>query len=167
METANIVPKFLIAVVLATAAVPASALQPNPRVAEEARPKIMVPTPTPAANEVSGCWTADRRLYGYQLSFCVNPGDGGSYTVTGKGLHCHARLGWQQTWGGYGFAMSRTSCGHGMDWTADTFTCVLKHAWDSDRMGRMPVPSQGSHLDCNYRPSVWGYQPARFSAHRT
>jgi len=167
MTTANTTSKLLFAVLLASAAVPASALASS-RVAQEGNPKIMVPSPTPppSAGGIAGCWSADRNLYGYQLSFCVHNHGGASYTVTGKGLHCHARLAWQQTWGSYGFTMSRTSCGRGMDWTADSFTCVLKAGWDGGRTARMPVPSEGARLECTYWPAVWGYFPASFSAHR-
>jgi hypothetical protein len=138
-------------------------------VAEEANPKIMVPSPTPQHEHgIAGCWSADRNLYGYRLSFCVHGHGRASYTVTGKGLHCHARLAVNRGWGNYGFTMSRTSCGRGMDWTADSFTCVLKPGgWDHGRGVRMPVPSEGARLECTYWPAVWGYLPAPFSAHRT
>ena len=165
MTIANTTSKLLLAVLLASLAVPASASEPSARVPQQGSPKIMVPTPTPAGG-VTGCWAADRNLYGYRLSFCVHHHGGATYTVTGNGLHCHARLGWQQAWGSYGFAMRRTSCGQGMDWTADTFNCVLKGGWDNEAFGRMPVPSQRSHLDCTYRPAVSGYRPTSFSAHR-
>jgi hypothetical protein len=164
MTITNAAPKLLLTAVLALAAVPATATE---RVAQpsEHGPRIMVPSPTPARG-ITGCWAADRDLYGYSLRFCVHPGGNASYTVRGSGLHCHARLDWDETWGGYRFAMNRTSCGHGMDWTADTFTCALNAGYGQG-IGRMPVPSHGSRLDCTYRPAVWGYRPTSFSAHRT
>jgi hypothetical protein len=167
MTIANATSKLLLAVLLASPAVPASALEPSARVPQQGSPKIMmpIPTPTPVAS-IKGCWAADENLYGYRLSFCVHPSGSANYTVTGNGLYCHARLGWQETWGSYGFTMSRTSCGHGTDWSADTFTCVLRADWSSGPMGKMPIPGQGNRLDCNYRPSVWGYRPTSFSAHR-
>ncbi|HZT49614.1 MAG TPA: hypothetical protein VFA64_16695 [Hyphomicrobiaceae bacterium] len=164
MTVTSTASRLLIAALFASAAVPAGASE---RIAEPSgpSPKIMVPSPTPAGG-ITGCWAADRSLYGYRLSFCVYPYGDASYTVTGSGLHCHARLEWDATWGGYRFAMSRTSCGHGMDWTADTFTCVFSAGYGHG-IGRMPVPSQGGRLDCTYRPAVWGYGARNFSAHRT
>ena len=168
MNLANPTAKWLFAVLLASGvSVPASASESNARVPQEGGPKIMMPIPTPGpVSGVTGCWAADEKLYGYRLSFCVQPSGAANYTVTGNGLYCHARLEWQQTWGSYGFTMRRTSCGGGTDWSADTFTCVLRTDWNSAPMGKMPIPGHGSRLDCNYRPSVWGYRPTSFTAHR-
>lgn len=92
MTIANATSKCLSAVLLASAAaVPASALESNARVAQEGGPKIMMPIPTPGpVSGVTGCWTADEKLYGYRLSFCVQPSGAANYTVTGNGLYCHA-----------------------------------------------------------------------------
>ena len=167
MTFANVTSKLLFAVLLASAAtVPAKASE-NARMPQEGGPQIKMPIPSPGpASGITGCWSADEKLYGYRLSFCVQPGGAANYTITGNGLYCHARLGWQETWGSYGFTMRRTSCGGGTDWSADTFTCVLRADWNSGPMGKMPIPGHDSRLDCNYRPSVWGYRPTSFSAHR-
>lgn len=157
--------KLSFAILIATVVMPGIGLA-SPRVAQEANSQIMVPTPSPGGG-ISGCWSADRNLYGYELNFCIQPGGRASYTITGSGLHCHARLSWTQTWGGYAFNMSRTSCGHGVDWSADSFTCTSKGGGIGEATGRMPVPSYGARLDCKYWPAVWGYIPTRFSAHRT
>jgi hypothetical protein len=165
MTTANTATKLLFTALLACAAGSGAVSAASPP-GHEGKPRIMVPTPTPgpSAGGIAGCWTADRSLYGYHLRFCVH-GGASTYTVTGSGLHCHARLRWQETWGGYGFTMTRTSCGRGMDWTADTFTCVLRGGWGGSP-GRVAVPSPGARLDCTYWPAVWGYRPTAFSAHR-
>ena len=54
--------------------------------------KLGVKMPTPS-NGIAGCWNSDRNLYGkYSLRFCINEQGSGSYTVSGRGLNCHARL---------------------------------------------------------------------------
>ena len=140
----------------------------------------MVPVPSPSpegepipggevgGGDIRGCWTADRGLYGpHQLTFCIGGFTGSNYMVTGNGLDCRARLAWRHTVGGYSFAMRRSRCGWGTDWTGDRFTCVMRSGgWDGDP--RVAVPSQGgSRLDCYYMPAAWGYPPTTFSAYRT
>jgi len=174
MFPSNTTSKLVFAALLATLAVPANATEAGPGESYERGPRVMVPSPTPmpfptpapAANDIAGCWSADRNLYGYKLSFCVRYNGRASYTITGNGVYCHARLGMEENWGSYSFTMSRASCGWGMDWSADTFACVLRADWSDGPMGRVPVPSQGSRLDCRYVPAVGGYRPKYFSAHR-
>jgi hypothetical protein len=165
MNTPTNTSKLALALFLASAAVSGDAAA-STRMASEQNPKIMVPSPTPPANAIAGCWTADRILYGYRLSFCVESDGDAKYTVTGKGLYCHAGLGWRQSWGSYGFTMRRTSCGRGMDWTADSFTCVLRTDGHGGYggYGRIAVPS--GRLECTYWPAVFGYLPTSFSARR-
>lgn len=146
--------------------------------AGQVEPKIAVPSPGSAG--IQGCWSADRMLYGpYQLSFCLDR-FGGSYRVTGGGLNCRAELTWWKGWNGYRFAMERAECGRGTDWTADSFTCVVKvepvyyNRNTEDDGGLEPkiaVPSpspdpETMKLDCRYKPSVFGYPAKRFAAYR-
>jgi hypothetical protein len=162
MSIANTTSKLFLAAVLGLATVPANAVESNVRVAQQG-PKNMMPIPS--RDGITGCWSSDGNLYGgYHLSFCVQSYGGASYTVSGDGLYCHSALGMQENWGTYGFAMRRTTCGQGVDWSPDTFSCVLKPGWNGGPIGSMPI--QGGRLDCTYRPSVWGYGPTSFSAHR-
>ena len=155
--------KLVLAATLGLAtSIPANALETNVRMAQVGGPTGMMPIPS---RDITGCWTSDGKLYGdYRLSFCVQPYGSATYTVRGNGLYCHAALGWHESWGSYGFAMRRTACGEGMDWSPDTFSCVLKTGWNRPPIGAMPV--QSGRLECSYRPSVWGYGPTLFSAHR-
>jgi len=164
MTMTNTTSKLVLAAVLGLAAMPAKALESYVPTVPVSDPKVMLPIPP--QHGIAGCWTSDGRLYGdYRLSFCVQPYGTATYTISGNGLHCHAALGWQESWGSYGFAMRRTTCGEGMDWSPDTFRCVLKAGWNGWPIGAMPV--QSGRLVCNYRPSVWGYGPTAFSAHRS
>jgi len=164
MTIASTTSKLVLAAALGLAAMPAKALDSYVPTGPGSGPKIMMPIPS--QHGITGCWTSDARLYGdYRLSFCVQPYGAATYTIAGKGLYCHASLGWQENWGSYGFAMRRTTCGSGMSWSPDTFSCVLKADWNSSPIGAMPV--QSGRLVCNYRPSVWGYGPTAFSAHRS
>jgi hypothetical protein len=163
MTIANTTSKLLLAALLGLATVPANALESNAGAMPVSGPKNTMPIPS--QDSITGCWSSDGSLYGsYRLSFCVPRYGGATYTVSGNGLYCHATLGWQESWGTYGFAMRRTTCGQGVDWSPDTFSCVLKSGWNSGPVGAMPV--QGGQLVCNYRPSVWGYGSTTFSAHR-
>ncbi len=148
-----------------------------PTLAYDFKPQVAVPT---ASNDINGCWTADRSLYGaYQLSFCLDHG-AGSYYVTGGGLHCQADVSWRKAWlGGYKFVMDRSSCGNGTDWSGDTFKCSLERsafgvsapAGDDYAVApKVAVPTQGPAgyaLSCSYRPAVagWGWQS--FKAYRS
>jgi hypothetical protein len=144
-----------------------------PALAWDFKPEVAVPT---ASNDISGCWSADRTLYGaYQLSFCLDRG-AGSYYVTGGGIDCQADVSWRKTWpGGYKFVMSRASCGNGTDWTGDTFKCKLERvvygvgAAGNGFSPKVAVPTPGPAgyaLSCSYRPAIagWGWQT--FKAYR-
>jgi len=156
--------KLVLAAVLGLGPVPAKALESYVPTAPVSGPEVMMPIPS--QHGITGCWMSDGRLYGdYRLSFCIQPYGAATYTISGNGLHCHAALGWQENWGSYGFAMRRTTCGEGMDWSPDTFSCVLKTSWNGWPIGAMPV--ERARLACSYRPSVFGYGPTSFSAHRS
>ena len=166
MTITNTTSKLVLAAVLGLGLepMPAKALESYVPTAPVSGPNVMMPIPS--QHGITGCWTSDGRLYGdYRLSFCVQRYGAATYTISGNGLHCHAALGWQENWGSYGFAMRRTTCGEGMDWGPDTFSCVLKTGWDGWPVGAMPV--ERARLACNYRPSVFGYGPTSFSAHRS
>ena len=166
MTITNTTSKLVLAAVLGLGLepMPAKALESYVPTAPVSGPNVMMPIPS--QHGITGCWTSDGRLYGdYRLSFCVQRYGVATYTISGNGLHCHAALGWQENWGSYGFAMRRTTCGEGMGWSPDTFSCVLRAGWDGWPIGVMPV--ERARLACNYRPSVFGYGPTSFSAHRS
>jgi len=166
MTITNTTSKLVLAAVLGLGLepMPAKALESYVPTAPVSGPNVMMPIPS--QHGITGCWTSDGRLYGdYRLSFCVQRYGVATYTISGNGLHCHAALGWQENWGSYGFAMRRTTCGEGMGWSPDTFSCVLRAGWDGWPIGVMPV--ERARLACNYRPSVFGYGPMSFSAHRS
>jgi hypothetical protein len=165
MNIARTTSRLLLCSVFAFASIPAAyALQSNAPV-EHNGPSNSMPIPSPEG--ITGCWNADGALYGdYRLRFCVQPFGAAMYHVEGAGLRCSGALDWQENMSGrFGFTMSRTTCGHGTDWSADSFSCSLTPDDFDRRVGMMPV--QGGSLECTYRPAVSGYSPVHFSAHRT
>ena len=164
MNIARTTSKLLLCSAFAFASIPAHALQSNAPVAHENPSNTM---PMPSQEGITGCWNADGVLYGdYQLRFCVQPYGAASYHVTGAGLRCSGALEWQENkWGRFGFSMSRTTCGGGTDWSANSFSCSLTPDNFDKPVSMMPV--QSGRLECTYRPAVSGYSPVHFSAHRT
>ena len=131
-----------------------------------------IPSPVPSnGGGTDGCWQANQQLYGgYRLSFCLSDSHGGSYHISGRGLDCRGGLAWEKNWwGDTQIALRQTSCGHGYDWSADSFTCQNKGGWNSnankERINMMPIPSGG--LSCNYLPITWGTPWSTFQASRT
>jgi hypothetical protein len=141
-----------------------------PSMADSLKPRVFVPVTT---NDINGCWTADKALYGaYNLSFCLDHGTG-SYAVTGGGLVCQSDIAWHKSGSGYKFTMSRSHCGQGTDWSADSFNCSLQPVtYDNGGYSLKPrvavptVPQGGYSLACNYRPAVSGWGWEHFSAYR-
>ena len=164
MNIARTTSSLLLCSVFAFASIPAHALQSNAPVAHENPANTM---PMPSQEGITGCWNADGALYGdYRLRFCVQPFGAAMYHVEGAGLRCSGALEWQENMSGrFGFSMNRTTCGHGTDWSADSFSCRLTPDDSDRRVGMMPV--QGGSLECTYRPSVSGYERVHFTAHRT
>jgi hypothetical protein len=147
------------------------ALATAPASAAEISPRVAIPTPT---SDITGCWSADRALYGaYHLSFCLNRG-AGTYHVSGGGLNCQADVAWRKTWNGYRFVMSQSHCGKGTDWTGDTFRCTLQPVVYGVESGygakprvAVPTPGPASYaLACSYRPAVAGWGWETFKAYR-
>jgi len=149
----------------------------TPSLANDVRPQVAVPV---ATTDISGCWSADRELYGsYHLSFCLGHGSG-NYTVTGGGLDCQAAIAWRKGWFGYSFALNRSYCGGGTDWSGDTFNCSLEPAFDVyGNTGADPYvlkpkvavpvgPGTDRYvLSCHYQPAVAGWGPQDFTAFRS
>lgn len=132
---------------------------------------IPSPGPSHADGGVDGCWYTNQNLSGgYRLSFCLNSYHGGSYRVTGHGLDCRGGLDWNKNWlGGTQVALQQTSCGHGLDWSADSFSCYSASDWNAYANKKpqinMPIPSGGG-LSCNYVPVTWGTPWSTFQASR-
>jgi hypothetical protein len=125
--------------------------------------RVMVPDNS-SGPALTGCWDADRNLYGpYRLRFCLNGYEEGTYRVKGGGHTCHGRLSWTRDpfWGGPKVQLSEASCSGGTEWTADRFTCALKGGGDA----RVMVDSR--RLECTYVPAVAGYGWKFFQANRS
>ena len=146
-------------------------------------PQIAVPTPpggSPA--NVEGCYSVNQSLYGpYFMGFCLNRWGDGSYQVTGN-LHCSGRIDWQHEWNGnIRINVHHTSCGRGVDWSADTMACrASPQQWPGQPPGPgpwrsqpqiavpTPAPNPGqTTLTCTYYPGVRGYSPMAITAHKT
>ena len=161
--TANTVSRriALIALAIGAAVSGSQAAGASTRVAETiAQPHVLVPhQPAPAPKmRVSGCWEAQRRIYGpYAFSFCSN-GSYGSYQVRGGGLFCDGSVNISR---GPGNAvtinLSRTPCNGWTDWSADRLVC--RSGGRDMPMTRVAVPAPPARLDCTYFPSVPGYHP--------
>jgi len=147
-------------------------------------PQIAVPTPPggggPPAN-VEGCYSVNQSLYGpYFLGFCLNRWGGGSYQVTGS-LYCNGRVDWKRDWNGsIQINVHHTSCGRGVDWSADTMVCHVSlpqwptqpnpGPWRSQPQIAVPTPTPypgQTEMTCTYYPGVRGYQPMAITAQRT
>ncbi|MHA1559476.1 MAG: hypothetical protein ACTSWI_02245 [Alphaproteobacteria bacterium] len=146
-------------------------------------PQIAVPTPPggdgPTAN-IEGCYSVSQSLYGpYFLGFCLNRWGGGSYQVTGS-LYCNGRVDWQREWNGsIQINVHHTSCGRGIDWSADTMVCSVSSPqwplqqphpgpWRNQPQIAVPTPAPGqSTMTCTYYPGVRGYYPMPITAQRT
>ncbi len=151
--------------------------------AQQVAPQIAVPTPTPGNQQsVEGCYSVNQYLYGpYHMNFCLNRWGGGSYQVTGGGLYCNGRVDWQRQWNGeVRINVQYTSCGRGVDWSADTMVCRASAPqwpphqpnpgpWVQPQIAvPTPAPTPGNQsLNCTYYPGVGGYQPMSITARKT
>ncbi len=127
--------------------------------------RVIVPD-VPGGAIVSGCYEAASRLYThYRFSFCLE--QRGTYTVRGGGVRCDGRLSWSAKGATVSAELKRTSCGNGVAWSADSFTCrpdlllgILGLIVNPDR----PFLSA---LRCNYVPQAGtGHKPVSFVARR-
>jgi hypothetical protein len=149
--------------------------------AQSPEPRFVVPD-VPGGAVVSGCYRADRLLYGpYSLSFCLRDLGRGSYSVQGPELVCGGRLTWQATGETVTLALRRQSCNRGRAWAAAEVTCrprsLLSAILDelirelAAREGQRPrvvvpdTPTVG-RLSCTYYPTVNSAMPRQFFANR-
>ena len=144
--------------------------------AQDANARVVVPD-LPGGALVSGCYRADRGLYGpYQLTFCLERR--GTYQVRGNGLRCDGRLDWKTEGRDVTVSLRRQSCNRNLAWAAATVTCRPRDLLDiilSELFGNRPrqdgrvvVPDnpQVRQLRCTYIPTVPGERRVSFVARR-
>ena len=139
--------------------------------------RVVVPD-VPGGALVSGCYRADRNLYGpYRLTFCLQRK--GIYAVRGDGLRCDGRLTWKTKGRDVRIALRRQSCNRNLAWAEASIICRPRNALDLlldellgqlNRSGDMQVvvpdhPSVG-RLRCTYYPTVAGNRAIAFFAIR-
>ena len=139
--------------------------------------RVVVPD-VPGGALVSGCYKADRNLYGpYRLTFCLQRK--GIYAVRGDGLRCDGRLTWKTKGRDVAIALRRQSCNRNLAWAEASIICRPRNALDLlldellgqlNRSGdaRVVVPDNPTvgKLTCTYRPTVAGNRNAVFFAIR-
>lgn len=127
---------------------------------------------------VSGCYIADRGLYGpYRVSFCLQRR--GSYTVRGDRLRCDGDLSWNTRGRDIRITLRRASCGRGVSWAAANINCRARDSRDmaldkfirnklraGDQRVVIPENTSVERLLCTYEPSVRGERPTGFLANR-
>lgn len=148
--------------------------------AQEAR--VVIPD-APGGAFISGCYRADRQLYGpYRLVFCVERNRRGTYSVQGPKLRCEGRLTWRSNDRAINISLRRQSCNMGMAWAAARIECrprsLLSVILDEliRDLGREPgdrarvvVPDRPTvgRLTCTYMPTVAGTRDRQFFANRS
>ena len=140
----------------------------------------MVVPGAPSGAVISGCYRADRPLYGpYRLVFCVNRGRLGTYEVRGTNLRCDGKLAWQMSDGNLEIGLRRQRCNMGRAWAGATVVCrprglvsvilddLIRELAGQDRQ-RVVVPGRPTvgRLNCTYRPGVPGYENRQIFANR-
>ena len=148
--------------------------------AQEAR--VVVPD-APGGAFVSGCYRADRQLYGpYKLVFCVERNRRGTYSVQGPRLRCEGRLSWRSNDRAININLRRQTCNMGMAWAAARIECrprsllsvildellrdLGRDAGDRTRVVVPDRPTVG-RLNCTYMPTVPGTKDRQFFANRS
>jgi hypothetical protein len=134
--------------------------------------RVLVPG-TPEGAIVSGCFRADRGLFGpNRLSFCLQRR--GTYEVRGdRGIRCDGRLTWSASGNNVRINLQRARCTRGLDWSAARIDCrqqgalerLLTDIMQGGRNQRVLVPHVGS-MRCTYRPTVRGERDTTFVARR-
>lgn len=144
--------------------------------------RVVVPD-APKGALISGCYRADRPLFGpYQLTFCIDPGRRGGYSVRGPQLSCDGRLGWTLADDTIVLGLRRQSCNNHRAWAAAKIQCkprgLLSVILDElirdltrggGDKGRVVVPDRPTigRLTCTYYPTVPGVAPRNFRASRS
>lgn len=133
---------------------------------------VMIPD-APQGAVVSGCFRADRNLFGpYRLTMCLR--QRGTYQVTGGGIRCDGRLTWRASGRNVHINLRRTSCNRGQAWAEARVECraggIVHGILDQifGRNQRVVVPNLPAvrTLTCTYYPTVRGERPTNFTAHR-
>lgn len=149
--------------------------------AQEAR--VVIPD-APSGAYVSGCYRADRQLYGpYRLIFCIDRDRRGTYSVESSGLRCDGRLNWRMRDDTLSINLRRQSCNRARAWAAAEISCrprgllsvILDELIrDLTREGRaansrVVVPDRPTvgRLNCTYFPTVEGTRQRQFFANRS
>jgi hypothetical protein len=139
--------------------------------------RVAVPD-VPGGALVSGCYKADRNLYGpYRLTFCLQRK--GIYAVRGDGLRCDGTLTWKTKGRDVNITFRRQSCNRGLVWAEANIVCRPRDALDLlldellDRLQRsgdkrLVVPANPfvAKLRCDYRSPIVGIRPTTFLAIR-
>ncbi|MBN9333048.1 hypothetical protein [Devosia sp.] len=145
--------------------------------AQDASTMVLVPDAPGGSALVSGCYQADRALYGAnRFSFCLERR--GSYSVRAQGVRCEGRLDWRASGRDVTIDLRRQSCSGRMAWAAATITCrprglidlilseIFKNQGQNNERVLVPDRPQVGSLRCTYRPSVPGTPNATFVARR-
>ena len=140
--------------------------------AQDANTRVLVPD-APNGALVSGCFQADRNLYGQALTFCLERR--GTYQIRGNGVRCDGRLDWNVSGAQVNIDLRRQSCNRGVAWAAASITCRPQGLLDKvltdifrrqNRRVLVPdVPVVGA-LRCTYHPTVPGNRQQTFVARR-
>jgi len=134
----------------------------GPSLAQELR--VIVPD-HPGGIPVSGCFRADRPLFGpYQLTFCLDRR--GTYQVRGGGIRCDGQLTSRTSGRDILVDIHRTSCGNRRAWEAATMECRHTGGLLGQLAGRILDVPRLSSLRCTYHPSVPNRGPRTFTANR-
>lgn len=144
---------------------------------QDASTRVLVPDAPGGSALVSGCYQADRNLYGpNRLTFCLERR--GSYSVRGQGVRCEGRLDWRASGRDVTIDLKRQSCSGGMAWAAATITCrprglldlilseIFKNQTQNNERVMVPDTPKVGSLRCTYRPTVPGERNVTFVARR-
>ena len=145
-----------------------------PAMAQDMNATIIVPD-APGGARFTGCYSVSQRLFGpYRMNFCLE--QRGSYTVTGGGVACNGRLNWSARGRTIEVDLTRSTCGNGVAWTADSMSCQGTGLFSGSGVGsaignavaKVIAPSIPTinGLNCTYYPNARGAQPTQISARR-
>jgi hypothetical protein len=147
-----------------------------PAMAQDGDMNAMIIVPdAPGGARFTGCYSVNQRLYGpYSMNFCLQ--QRGTYTVKGGGVTCNGKLNWDANGKYIDIDLSRTSCGNGVAWSADSMNCTGSGLFGGKGIGaaigqalaKVIVPGIPtiSKLSCTYYPNAKGQQPTNITANR-
>ena len=145
-----------------------------PLMAQDIDTLVLVPDGPSGGALVSGCYRADRDLYGpFRLTMCLRRN--GTYMVRGGGIRCDGQLTWRASGRDITINLQRQSCNGGQAWARARVECrgsgLLRGILDQifGRNQRVVVPDTPAvrRLTCTYFPTVRGERNERFNANRT